>query len=400
MSKKLQHTELLKKEKTVELSKHNVEDLEVLAVKMGYDRDYKTLFENRTGRNIMNFILKTDYSLSWKEHKLYSAKKYYELIGEEKNRKSFLDEAQGITQIINDNYLKNEMSERQQESWLSQEQLTEIRERFKDYEDEDGMYSYLILSMITMQPPLRPEAWAKMYFATKEKDVEKTGDKNYIYCSNSKTPKGYYYLNKDKVSNTPYFSKEIKKSISLSTEFVEVVKMSKKKFPREKVFDFRNNKNEHIKEVEDKLRKILNKATCKKFGFSNARASYRTYHVKPTTTTKERHELADKMRHSNEVAESVYTKVDGLDPNYLTDEQSKNRIADLESQLTDRDKKIAELEKYIQGLRSITVDIVDTNYDKKRYDIISSANKKGFQIKKANQDRYNINFNDASKLWE
>lgn len=374
----------IKKKKSNAMTENQINILNRLAERMGFTKDYPRMFREKTSEEIMEFINDQKLSLSWKENALYSAKRYYELRHDENNKKEFFKEAQSITEKRKDMYLENEMSKKQEENWLSQDQLATIRDEYENYETEEQMYQYLILSMITLQPPLRPEAWVRMYIATKQDDVIKDEDKNFMYI-NDKNTQAFYYINKDKVSNAFSFNKEKNKKLQITPEFKEAVLKTLKSHPRTKLFDW------NIKKQEDKLLSLLQKTTKNKFTFSMARASYRTYHVGNMTKSKDRYDLARLMRHSNEMAENVYRKVDGIDPKHMTDEQALLRIKTLEQTMIEKDKLIQELQEKLQVLITKKNDeISDAEKKKRRYDLIYAANKKGTAIKEANLLYYDI----------
>lgn len=389
-----------KKVQVTELKDYAKGWLRRLAFQMG-SNDYDTMLKEKPSRDVIEYIQNSTKSESWKEQMLYSTKTWYSINGEKRNANTLKKLAFATTDKRNEEYKKHEVKE----DWMTQDQIISIRDKYVNYKNEYEMYTYLILCLITLSPPLRPQTWATMKIVRSKKDV-KNDDVNYLYYTKRGKINGYYYVNNDKVSEA--FTHIHNKQLSVNSELLKVIDDTLVKYPREMLFNF------NIKKKEDKMRNMLQKATKNTFGFSMARSSYRTFHLPPHATIEEREELARKMRHSNTTAEKIYDKAKTMNPVGKTDPELNLIIDNKDNVILAKDETIFKLEEEIKVLKTELSKYKKFSekegkkqekqntavFAKKRHDLIYTANRQKTKIKQTNLSLYKIKFNQNTKLYE
>jgi hypothetical protein len=90
---------------------------------------------------------------------------------------------------------------------------------------------YLLLSLLTYQPPLRTNFYLTCKFINSKKDNDKTN--NFLRIDKRGKLKAYYIVNKDKVTNTKIYSmnKDLSKIKIEDKKLIEIIEKSYEKFP-------------------------------------------------------------------------------------------------------------------------------------------------------------------------
>lgn len=187
----------------------------------------------------------------------------------------------------------------------------EYRELFKDNpENRKVNLQYLILCLYTYQPPIRSD-YDDMRVVKGIRPTHRL-DNNYLWF-NGKTKKYTIILNNDKVSET-YAHRNHSDIIIESSKLKNIINASLAAYPRRYILSLLRNPEEPL--GYQNFRRILQeiwKEEGKLVGVDILRSSYITDFYRKRPTTKARKQLAIKMRHSAETADSVYNIIDDLD---------------------------------------------------------------------------------------
>lgn len=349
--------------------------------------NYDQMFEAHRYQTswFMNKIDNEEKSLSWREALSYSIYVYLKLHNEP-NAEKFNEKMVQLTIERKNSEKTNEQSTKEKENYLSQSQLIAIRETLKNYQTKEAMYQYLILCMITMQPPIRVHPYIKMKIVHVDRDV-KDDETNYIKIStrgSTKTTKnytGYFYINDDKVSGT--YSHSENKKIEVNPELIEAVHKSLLFDPREHVFELGN-----VVKQEEKLLQILRSATKNKFDFDMARSSYINDHLPLNATELEKEKLALMMRHNVASQQLYYRKV------------IKQQVdtSHLETIISERDTMISRLQKELNDLKH-DQKFYKSFFTNRQKDVIYQANKRKQTLSEATMADYKILWDETEAVY-
>lgn len=197
---------------------------------------------------------------------------------------------QGITDKISENINENP-------NFVSYSELKETtsklrKEWLKKPEDKLNNLTYLVYALYTKAPPLRSE-YANMEILDEKPD----GAFNALINQ----PKDmYFYVNKDKVSNyhKPLYSK-------LSDELAFDIKLSLAMFPRKYLLqDYKNENPISTKKLSRMIQSVKSHLTIPLL-----RSAYISNFYKSNPSEKLKDELAKNMRHSKEIAQMSYKKI-------------------------------------------------------------------------------------------
>ena len=121
------------------------------------------------------------------------------------------------------------------------------------------------------------------------------------------------------------------------------------------------------------------------------RSSYITWYYETNQTMAQKTKLAHQMRHSVDTASRNYLKVFDVDPVETQNKNNEliNKVAYLENQIID----------YLNKLKAYEIGTSDDKtYKKRRSDIIYRINK-GTKTKEDTLKKYDIKYNDDTKLY-
>ena len=241
--------------------------------------------------------------------------------------------------------------------------------------------------MLVHQPPLRTSFYSTAKFLRSKIDNNKTD--NYIWINKRGTMKVSYIINKDKASNYKVYNMN-KKLSSIPVEDKNLVKLicdSFDKYPRTYLFEL-NKKPVTSSTLLNWLKDITN---IEGLNFDIMRSSYITCYYETHQTMAQKTKLAHQMRHSVDTASRNYLKVFDVDP---IEQQNKNnelinKVAYLENQIID----------YLNKLKAYEIGTSDDKtYKKRKSDIIYRLNK-GTKSKEDTLKKYDIKYNDDTKLY-
>jgi hypothetical protein len=203
---------------------------------------------------------------------------------------------------------ENQLDEKEKENFREHSYFVNILDNIKpeDIATAQGHYQYLLLALLTLQPPLRTSYYTSAKFTKTEKGT-RVIDENFLLLAFRGKPRAYYIVNKDKASNYKEYAKD--ESLSIidikDDRLVDIIYDSYKKYPRTYLFQ---SKDKPISQetLLAMLRKITN---LPGLTIDMMRASYVTYFYEQKQTYKERDELSKQMRHSQSTASKNYRKV-------------------------------------------------------------------------------------------
>lgn len=192
----------------------------------------------------------------------------------------------------------NELSNNEKDKWMNLDEIVNMRKKLKNIWNTDvkTMFQYLLLSLYTLQPPLRQD-WKDVLITDKYDD--KIKDYNYIF----KDDDGQYILviNNDKVSSTygPI-------NLRLNEKLSKIIDNTLKYFPRKYILSLFNDGNKPMgKQMFEKLLKSINGNLT----VDIIRSAYISDAYSKNLTMNQKEDLANKMRHSVGIAETSYNKI-------------------------------------------------------------------------------------------
>lgn len=205
---------------------------------------------------------------------------------------------------------QNKKTNKELENWKSYEDICKIRDSIKvEKDDIPAANEKLLLQMTTMQPPLRNDFYASVEFIQFPDWInheDKT--KNYLVLRTfRKVKSAFYVVNDDKVSNrAAYYNDDNFRIIDIeSKELIKILHDSYDKRQRKNVFENSLNQAYSNDTIYDLLlhRKY-------NLNFDILRSAYVTWYHKNNPTYGDREKLAQKMRHSLDIALKNYAKVE------------------------------------------------------------------------------------------
>ena len=296
--------------------------------------------------------------------KLYSQRAYEYMMG---NRKKEGD---------------NKQDEKELENYRDRQFFINVLESI----DYDGIktiidhYKYLLLSMLTYQPPVRSSFYSNCKIITKEQDNDKVN--NFIRISRRKPLTVSYIINNDKVSKTKVYS--VNKQLSIikiiDTKLTDLIINSYDKYPRTYLFEI-NEKPISQTTLLSWLRDITK---IDAINIDMMRSSYVNWFYEHHKSIGQREQLANQMRHSVLTAQKNYFKVfDDVAP---TEELPTN---------------VVELQTEIYKLKKdcTNEDIGDVQFRKRRRDAVRTMNSGG-KPRESTLLKYKIEYDNDTKLYK
>ena len=328
-------------------------------------------------RYLMSYIENNkNWSMSTKKAYLFMAARWLLNNDSPKYSKRYSEAAYKLKINIEKHESKNLLDINEKENMRDYSYFTTILDNidYKLITDYDKHLEYLLLSLLTYQPPLRTSYYTSSKIIRSKKENDKIN--NFLLISKRGKNSAKYIINKDKASNYKNFNmnKELSKIIIEDTKLIELLHYSYEKFPRTYLFEKNNNKM-----TDQQLLTLLRRITNINVNINMMRSIYVTEHYKTNINYNSKIELANKMRHSAETAAIHYNKINESDFNNNNDEL----IIKLQ-------KEIIELKQKITELEAKNVDITDSKlYNKRKSDILYLI-KSGKQVKQSTKDKYNI----------
>lgn len=295
--------------------------------------------------------------------KMYSSRGYDYLM---RNREKENENKQDATEIENyksHEYLLNVIDN------IKPESITTIKKHLQ----------YLLLNMLVLQPPLRPDFYLTTKFIFLKKDNDNIN--NFIWITKRGKLKVNYIVNNDKVSKTKVYN--MNKNLSIinieNDKLIKLINDSYKKYPRNYLLEIDEKPITHSTYL-DWLRKITD---VKLINNDILRSSYINWFYDNNKTMKRREKLALQMRHSVLTAQKNYRKViEEVDIKPIDEIKLENEILINKLNKCENENKLT-----------------DAKYNKRRRDIIYKINIKNVTPKEETLNKYNITYDNIKEKY-
>lgn len=244
-------------------------------------------------------------------------------------------------------------------------------------------YQYLLLNLLTYQPPIRTNFYLTAQFIKSKKDNDKIH--NFISIDKRGKLKIYYIVNKDKVTNTKTYNmnKELSKIKIEDEKLCKLINESYEKYPRKYLFEI-NEKPITQPTFLNWLRKIT---LVDNINNDIMRSSYINWFYSTNKNMTEKENLAHQMRHSVETAQRNYLKITKNEGENC--DELKETIIELQNE----NKEIKENAKN---------DVSNTNEkinSKRRRDLLYQLNKYNRIVRESSLQKYNISYDNNLKKY-
>jgi hypothetical protein len=282
----------------------------------------------------------------------------------------------------------NVLDIKEQDNFKDREYFIDILKNKTEGSTLKTHFEYLLLSLLVLQPPLR----TSFYNSAKLLKTIDTNNKkdNYIYINRRGKIHAYFIVNTDKASNYKLYKMDANlNKIEIEDQHLgNLLNESFKKYPRLYLFEI----NKKPISQPTLLRMLRNITGVENINFDIMRSSYITWFYKHNKQYGKREELSKRMRHSQATASKNYLKIFDEDENELkepTNESYLETISQLNNNIRQLQNKIKVSEKE---------DNPNVN-KKRRSDILYKINNKGVIPKNSTLEKYNIQFNEVTKLY-
>ena len=353
-------------------------------------------FIDKNTRKVMDIILNnSNWSDSSKERLLFVVSRY--LHNNKKFRYSNIYQKKGIEFIkkSQDKEYKNDLDEKEKLNFREHNYFVDILNSI-DYETLHSLtehYRYLLLALLTYQPPLRTSFYTTAQFLRYEKENDKIH--NFVYIMRRGKVKVQLIVNDDKVSKTKSYAMD--KNLSfikvIDEKLVKIINDSFIKYPRTYLFEM-NEKPITSQLLLTWLRKITR---VSEINVDIMRSSYITWYYSNHPRYGDREELSKMMRHSVPTAEKNYNKIFDnkiVENNDVNCDEVKKDLYQAEQQ---KDVLLNKLSAYSQTTPENKSDI--NHYKKKRRDILYNINKKGRIPREGTLEKYEIGYDDETGMY-
>ena len=229
---------------------------------------------------------------------------------------TYNEKIKSLQKTINDSYDENEKSDKQKENWLEYDDILKLLKTMKketkplldkdelNKKEKDLIQQYLVIYLYSGKafPPVRND-FSNMKIVNEDFDMDNT--KNYFVVRKGKPP--YFKLNEYKTAKykgeqiIPIKDMELRKLIN------QWAKINGTGFL---LVNLSNDEPMTANGITKYLSKIFRKHFKKNVSSSLLRSIYITNKYDNRLSTSEKKDLADKMGHSKNIAETVYNKVD------------------------------------------------------------------------------------------
>ena len=230
----------------------------------------------------------------------YTLKKFFEEDGQDTKSDFWGEKGAELGREVNKIESQNKLTNNETKNWKTQNDIMKIMNSIKILNIAD-YNRFLILAMTTFQPPLRKSFYQSLKFLFNSK--HNNGKDNYLLLQ--KLPlKSYYIVNNDKVSRHDKFKDD--DSVFIEIDNKELINMLWRSYnTRKRKYVFESEKNKPYT-----LSSFSNVLLEEPFGlnFNILRSSYITAFYKEHESLADRKLLAQKMRHSSDVAHLNYFK--------------------------------------------------------------------------------------------
>ena len=200
---------------------------------------------------------------------------------------------------------ENELDEKEKENYRDQNYFRDILDNIdvSKIKSIKKHYEYLLLSLLTLQPPVRNNVYISASFIL---DLSKVEDnKNYVYLNEEKK-EAAFIIQKDKVSNSVVY-RTYSHLNYIQIENKELVKLlfkSYEQYKRTFLFEL----NGHAITSNTLLAYLRSITNVEKINIDMMRSSYITDYYEKNKSYSSRNKLAKQMRHSPATAMLSYHK--------------------------------------------------------------------------------------------
>jgi hypothetical protein len=292
-----------------------------------------------------------------------------------------------IKQTLEKNEGENKLDEKEEENFKEHQYFITIINEWKNKNilTKVEHFKFLLLCLLTLQPPLRTSFYSSAKFLRKITENNKID--NYLLINKRGKIKCSYIVNKDKASN--YKEYNINKTLSKidldNEELIKLINDSFIKYPRTYLFE--NDKGEPVSD-NTLLRYLRSITNVKLINFDMMRASYITHFYKDNKTYGEKNKLAHEMRHSVDTQAKNYNKI--------IEDKTGNLKKD---KLKEEYEKLKIENDILKNKINTSSEPDDKKLKKGKYDAILKANSRGYSIKAETMNKYNIKYNEKTKLY-
>ena len=244
-------------------------------------------------------------------------------------------------------------------------------------------YQYLLLSLVTLQPPLRTNFYITCQIINRKKDNDNIN--NFLRIDKRGKLKAYYIINNDKVTNTKIYNmdKNLSKIEIEDKKLIEIIEKSYEKYPRKYLFELNENPITAPTYL-NWLRKITG---VDEINNDMMRSSYINWFYSIQRNTNEKEKLSKQMRHSANTAQTNYLKI--IDNKENNCDELKEKIIELQNE----NKEIKENCPPEKTKKDIKI------YDKRRRDLIYQLNKYNRVVRESSLKTYSITFDKDSNKY-
>jgi len=329
--------------------------------RLTYILDYKT--------TLINIIDSSKWSDSSKEGLFFMISRYlYNNDNNDPYIKIYSQKGFNISRIIEKKEGANIQNNNELINYRDHSYFMNILKNY-DREPNKEHLPHLLLSMITLQPPLRTSFYTSVKFLTNIKDNNFTD--NYLFFDNKEC---YYIVNTDKISK----KRGTDIIYIVNNDLINLLKYSYYQNKRTYIFE-----KDGVQATQADILRYLRAITkVKGINMDIMRSSYITHYYK-NKSYGEKNNIAHDMRHTQATGSKNYFK--------LIEDDRENDINDIS--ILKNKIKILELEKEEAAKKDIS------NDKKKRNDIIYKINLKGVTPKPSTLLKYNITLDDNNKAY-
>jgi hypothetical protein len=321
-------------------------------------------------RNLLTYIENTTLGDSRKKDYFYLVGRYLD-IKNDRYADQYKQKGYDYYKMIESNEEEGHQTQKEIDHYMSMPTIRYVRENISnDYSKIDKHYQYLLLSLISLHPSMRPDFYLSAEFIKQQNQDDKKG--NFVFVNN-KTKKMHYIINNDKISKAR--SREDKIEIE-SPELKSIILDSLKHYSRTYLFEDTDGSPYTYYKILSLLRRALKNPSI---GFSMIRSSYVNDFYENNTSVKSRKKLALQMRHTMDTALTHYNK-----PNITKDNESCDDVR-------------AQLE--IIKVAKIDDPIIDQKYKIARSNNLIKINQRKSTPRQITIDKYDLVYNVNTKTW-
>jgi len=309
-----------------------------------------------------------------KEALYFMIARYLHNFGNKRYSKLYSQYGHDLTLKNQDDEAKNKQDDNEIENYRPHDYFVKIinETNADDLQTIKSHYEYLLLCLLTLQPPLRTSFYTSTKIITKK--GENDNENNYVYITRRGKLNVYYIVNKDKASNYKMYNIDKKLSkIKIQDDILaKIIYDSFVKYPRTYLFEI-NGKPITQHTLLGYLRKITK---VDNINIDMMRSSYINWFYENNKNLYEKDKLSKQMRHSVLTAMKNYYKDDNL-----TTEEKDNRIVALENENNELKRQIQELTEKLNVHEQVGVNL--KAYDKARKDALYNLNVRKVSPKEA-----------------